>query len=159
VWAEGRLGPGPRPSRQMAVSSHDFLHITTKLALDVARVPLTHNWRPARPASGNFEGVLGFGGPAVHSSTTATPTTEPTASSSASPATPLTSSFDSPIAHPVPKEPQDLSGAFGIGGGPGWGSGQKKWRLAAAMSGREDRVSDDDGREIHLTLFYSPGRP
>nr|XP_018259158.1 uncharacterized protein I303_08702 [Kwoniella dejecticola CBS 10117]OBR81316.1 hypothetical protein I303_08702 [Kwoniella dejecticola CBS 10117] len=50
------------------------------------------NWRPPRNGSGNFEGVLGFGGGAP----------------------------------------------FGKGGGPGWGTGQKKWRIAAGLSAPGD---------------------
>jgi hypothetical protein len=30
---------------------------------------------------------------------------------------------------------------YGNGGGPGWGTGQKKWRMAANVGSEQDRVS------------------
>ncbi|WRT69040.1 uncharacterized protein IL334_006023 [Kwoniella shivajii] len=95
------------------------------------------NWRPARTASGSFEGVLGFG---------STPTT---ALSSAAPLSPSvdvqTENNDAKNRNgEVQKEKPDEEkkeedlGKFGKGGGPGWGTGQKKWRIAAGLSARGD---------------------
>lgn len=41
--------------------------------------------------------------------------------------------------------------AFGTGGGPGWGAGQKKWRLAAGLAAPEagDKVGDTASTENH----------
>nr|XP_019009814.1 uncharacterized protein I206_05374 [Kwoniella pini CBS 10737]OCF48595.1 hypothetical protein I206_05374 [Kwoniella pini CBS 10737] len=63
------------------------------------------NWRPPRSGSGSFEGVLGFG----------------SAAPSALSTNPL-----SP--NPNLEEPSES-------GGPGWGTGQKKWRIAAGLTG------------------------
>ena len=112
-----------------------------------------------RTTSGSFEGVLGFGSSIVPSLTTSD--THPAPSDSASPQTPnisapieTTSSFApvngwaEKVAEGERERPEigrdngyDLP-AFGVGGGPGWGSGQKKWRLAAGLPVREpgDRV-------------------
>lgn len=47
---------------------------------------------------------------------------------------------------------------FRAGGGPGWGPGQKKWRLAAGVAGSDsaDRVSRVVPK--HLVLHGSPSR-
>nr|XP_019048049.1 hypothetical protein I302_04671 [Kwoniella bestiolae CBS 10118]OCF26979.1 hypothetical protein I302_04671 [Kwoniella bestiolae CBS 10118] len=66
------------------------------------------NWRPARTASGSFEGVLGFG------------SNGPSALSTGNPLSPNPNT--------------DVS----EGGGPGWGTGQKKWRIAAGLSAPGD---------------------
>ena len=87
-------------------------------------------WRPTRTISGSFEGVLGFG------SQSSTAATQPTAttSNSASPVTPTTSSGFDPTPQVALNKPEP---SFGEGGGPGWGTGQKKWRIAAGLPARE----------------------
>jgi len=81
-------------------------------------------WRPARTASGNFEGVLGFGGAAVGTPVEA----------NGGPQSPWKEKTEQPKEKPAE--------TFGSGGGPGWGTGQKKWRLAAGRTaGDNDAVS------------------
>lgn len=101
--------------------------------------PASVSWRPSRTLSGNFEGVLGFGG---------TPIAQPQPSENI-PTTPIASSaFDAVVlpdpksgetAKPTePKEKEPSLVSFGNGGGPGWGTGQKKWRLAAGLVGPQE---------------------
>jgi PERQ amino acid-rich with GYF domain-containing protein len=71
-------------------------------------------WRTGRTASGSFEGVLGFGGNAPQ---------ERNISGGAA---------EGPEPKEVDKEPPSSSSR--VGGGPGWGTGQKKWRIAAGLT-------------------------
>ncbi|WVR09078.1 hypothetical protein IAU60_006139 [Kwoniella sp. DSM 27419] len=104
------------------------------------------NWRPPRTASGNFEGVLGFG------------STTPSAITAVNPLSPSVDSHDaqdaagrlrngdaarSKVEGGEEKRDEDMS-KFGKGGGPGWGTGQKKWRVAAGLTprGEGDRTLD-----------------
>jgi hypothetical protein len=144
VWAGGAKGRERKAQIFQLVSLVSGVTSGSHGLIEIPRPPANMAWRPTRTASGNFEGVLGFGGSAI---TPSNAPTQPTTSSSGSPATPTTTSFDS-IAQPAPiavkekeKEPSDAPIMFGAGGGPGWGSGQKKWRIAAGLSNRDgDRV-------------------
>ncbi|WVQ93228.1 hypothetical protein IAU59_000293 [Kwoniella sp. CBS 9459] len=95
------------------------------------------NWRPARTASGSFEGVLGFG------------STTPSAMTAVNPLSPNVDIHETPDAGnkgrngDIAREKEGGGGEeekeeevsrFGKGGGPGWGTGQKKWRIAAGLS-------------------------
>ncbi|ORX39105.1 hypothetical protein BD324DRAFT_649196 [Kockovaella imperatae] len=95
-------------------------------------------WRPTRTVSGSFEGVLGFG--------TAGTSTQSTAatSNSASPATPTTTAGFEAAPGASNKEPEPN---FGTGGGPGWGTGQKKWRIAAGLNAPESQ------KELHIPIL------
>ncbi|KAK4683910.1 hypothetical protein P7C73_g6302, partial [Tremellales sp. Uapishka_1] len=94
------------------------------------------DWRPIKTGSGTFEGVLGFGNFAP----TSTPQAHPTSSGPESPISvpsaenrwqgQVAKEKDSPIAPGKEETP-----SFGNGGGPGWGTGQRKWRTAAALNG------------------------
>ncbi|KAK8843328.1 hypothetical protein IAR55_006983 [Kwoniella newhampshirensis] len=103
-----------------------------------------NTWRPSRTTSGNFEGVLGFGIPA------------------APPPAPLQHTSPTLDTHDEAKRkaaevPQKVEGAeekkeedqtkFGKGGGPGWGSGQKKWRIAAGLA-----TSADDSKTLDIPI-------
>jgi len=90
-------------------------------------------WRPTRTASGNFEGVLGFGGaaasPVANTAAVGTPV-----EANGGPQSPWKEKTEQPKEKPAE--------TFGSGGGPGWGTGQKKWRLAAGRTaGDNDAVS------------------
>ncbi|WWC91225.1 uncharacterized protein L201_006167 [Kwoniella dendrophila CBS 6074] len=95
------------------------------------------NWRPARTGSGNFEGVLGFGGVAPSALSTANPLSpNPNAD-------PVVDTTDSTLrngdsAKEKVEEEKEEVGKFGKGGGPGWGTGQKKWRIAAGLTAPGD---------------------
>jgi len=107
--------------------------------------------------SGSFEGVLGFGNAAP--APIASNGNQQTGSGSGSPEASNTSGiFESPMStaplrtwreKPAEeqrgkpevtreKEPDTL--AFG-GGGPGWGIGQKKWRIAAGRTAPDEKVT------------------
>ncbi|WVF65563.1 hypothetical protein IAT40_000292 [Kwoniella sp. CBS 6097] len=93
------------------------------------------NWRPTRTASGSFEGVLGFG------------STTPSAMTAVNPLSPNVDIHETPDAGSKgrngdvarekeggeEKKEEEVT-RFGKGGGPGWGTGQKKWRIAAGLS-------------------------
>ncbi|WVQ81229.1 hypothetical protein IAT38_003351 [Cryptococcus sp. DSM 104549] len=100
--------------------------------------PAVPNWRPNnRTGSGNFEGVLGFGsGPASAAALPLSPTTDT-----------HDDGFKTAKLGGEPKavdgeEKKEEGGRFGKGGGPGWGTGQKKWRIAAGLSapGENDKT-------------------
>lgn len=93
-------------------------------------------WRAARPASGTFEGVLGFGqgGAAPLSSST-------------SEVPPSGTSTGWRERQERERQERDISEekeepSFGNGGGPGWGNGQRKWRLAAGAE--QEKVSPQE---------------
>ena len=117
---EGLLG-GPRlPKLEVSISTLDGF-----LALTIGA------WRPSRTASGNFEGVLGFGGPA--------PAPAPAPAPVSAPAPPLAAAAVEPSEAPQSpwkekgEQKEKVGEVFGSGGGPGWGTGQKKWRIAAGL--------------------------
>jgi len=113
---EGGLRGGLRSTKPEVSPVHSFS----------LRVLISGAWRTSRTASGSFEGVLGFGGPAQP------PVPTP------APAPPVTAA--EPVERPQSPwkekgEPKEKVGeVFGSGGGPGWGTGQKKWRIAAGLA-------------------------
>ncbi|WWD21157.1 hypothetical protein CI109_105640 [Kwoniella shandongensis] len=94
-----------------------------------------NTWRPNRTTSGNFEGVLGFGNapiapPAPHQPLSPTLDTHDETKRK-------TAELPQKVEGGEEKKEEDAT-KFGKGGGPGWGSGQKKWRLAAGITSTSD---------------------
>jgi hypothetical protein len=90
-------------------------------------------WRTPRTASGNFEGVLGFGGNGQPQQSQPLQQERVVSGGAVEAAVP-----QSPWKEKTEGEKPEV---FGSGGGPGWGTGQKKWRIAAGLSTRDEKVS------------------
>lgn len=91
-------------------------------------------------SGGNFEGVLGFGStPQSHGQPRDQPAVQAQQQQQDAPqpgqAAGL-SSWDLAGAPEAADKKPEIN--FGNGGGPGWGSGQKKWRIAAGAAGPGD---------------------
>ncbi|KAL7421333.1 kinesin-like protein [Cryptotrichosporon argae] len=91
---------------------------------DPARPSAASTWRPTRTPSGTFKGVLGFGA-------ATTPTAE-------EPEPAADAWKDKTNGH------AEEAKLFGNGGGPGWGSGQRKWRSAAAQQQDDKPLQDEN---------------
>lgn len=109
------------------------------------------SWRHStRSASGTFEGVLGFGN---MNSNIPAPVSAPAPTSPTSPSTGTGIETqpqrwrdklqDGQKVDVVREKEAEPVISFGNGGGPGWGTGQRKWRTAAAA---------ESGREVSKTL-------
>lgn len=107
-------------------------------------------WRTARTHSGNFEGVLGFG------------QSQPAPLNSSTSEVPPSNGTTAGWRERQEKERQEIEKVeekeepgFGKGGGPGWGNGQKKWRLAAGAD--TERVSPSV-RVLGMTKLMTDSR-
>ena len=54
------------------------------------------------------------------------------------------------------EEKRDDFARFGTGGGPGWGSGPKRWRLAAAQSANGAPAEHESAMEVPRTITDHP---
>ena len=111
----------------------------------------TGPWRNAKTTSGSFEGVLGFGcapqtaipqpstgtsggleGEALDAPHDGMPNTAPAANGNG---WREKQDLKHQLDQVQKKEREDLPATFGNGGGPGWGTGQRKWRQNASLVG------------------------
>ncbi len=145
AWAGVWVPAGTTPSIRQQVSTYPRNdHQRGVLTGDRAHPRGFCPWRPVRTSSGgNFEGVLGFGStPQSHGQSrdhAAPPQQQsqqqhPDASQAGQPAG--QASWEQVGAPENADKKPEIN--FGNGGGPGWGSGQKKWRIATGASGPGD---------------------
>lgn len=122
----GMLSPGAAPSEGRAPGAlgGGFGGVGRRTIRRTESGDAAGPWRNSRTASGNFEGVLGFAGAPQQDRNVSGGTADGTAPQS-----------------PWKEKSEEKPEVFGAGGGPGWGTGQKKWRLAAGISTQEEKVS------------------